>query len=67
MKYLSERIININEHEKIISDCRLLCDLIKSSNDFDFKKQWINELDLKLHELQMLGFHLERREVDYCE
>lgn len=62
----SERIVNLNEFEGLIQKARtdILC--LKSTlayGDMKVSNKVVEQLDLKLHQLEAFEFHIERRTI----
>lgn len=62
----SERIVNLNEFEELIQKARtdILC--LKSTlayGDMKVSNKVVEQLDLKLHQLEVFEFQIERRTI----
>lgn len=63
MWYITERITNIAELEKILQECRIMSQILqKKCND-----ECAQSLTKKLNEAIKFEFKIERRKTTYCE
>lgn len=65
-KIETERIINLNEFEKIIQEARADIRYLRLAFANDSKEtaaHIVEKLDLKLHQLEVFDFQIERRTI----